>query len=124
MLLLSEPIEQGPDQDILLRMPSRFQPIENKSEIDRFYHGNEGDDDQGNEEEEITADEEAEWEDVDDNEPTALPLVDHSYPPGQILKEQTKDKIVGKLLFVAQNDQLHNMTKEQFEENFNLADNP
>jgi hypothetical protein len=110
----SEPIEQGPDRDILLRMPSHFQPIENESEINRFYHGDEGDDDQGNEEE-ITADEEAELEDVDDNEPTVLPLVDHSYPPGQILNEQTKDKIVGKLLFAAQNDQLHNMTKEQFE---------
>jgi Integrase zinc binding domain len=45
-------------------------------------------------------------------------------PPSDILHEQNKDDIVGKLLFAAKNDQLQSMTKEQFEDTFNLADNP
>jgi len=76
----------------------------------------------------VSTEDDALADDEEDNEVAAQPLdIPHPrfcLPPSEILHEQTKDDIVGKLLFAAQNDQLQSMTKEQFEDTLNLADNP
>jgi hypothetical protein len=111
------------DMDQLLRTPSPTflddEPdvLVNEPEIDLYYDS----DAELDEEEEIQNDAEGESEVI---QPALVPYAFQRMSPEQIKEKQQNDDILGKLIPIVEQEGHLTMTKEGFQEEFNLTDNP